>query len=214
MVIQLTHTAVETVTETSPIPFKTKKRATTKLKEGQTQVVREGVDGVTEKVYKICYENGEQISKELISKADKVKPVDKIIEYGVKEQPAVASITYHSGIKVSRGQELRYKAVLTVNASAYDLSYASTGKRPGDKGYGRTATGAKAQHGVVAVDPNVIPLGSRLYIEAPDGSWTYGNAVAADTGGAIKGNKIDLFMNSYAEAKKFGRRKAVVYILE
>ena len=71
----------------------------------------------------------------------------------------------------------------------------------------------KAQYGVVAVDPSVIPLGTKLYIEAVDGSWTYGYAVAGDTGGAIKGNRIDLFFNSNAEAMSFGRRQAKVYVL-
>ena len=71
-----------------------------------------------------------------------------------------------------------------------------------------------SQVGAVAVDPKVIPLGTRLYIEAPDGSWTYGKAIAADTGGSIKGNKVDLYMESYDEAIRFGRRPAKVYILE
>ena len=72
----------------------------------------------------------------------------------------------------------------------------------------------KARRGVIAVDPNVIPLGTRLYVEAADGSWTYGYCVAGDTGGAIKGNKIDLFFDTAAEVKKFGVRNARVYILE
>ena len=72
----------------------------------------------------------------------------------------------------------------------------------------------RAQRGVVAVDPRVIPLGTRLYIETADGSYIYGNAVAGDTGGAIKGNKIDLFMNSYSECMQFGRRTVNVYILD
>jgi len=214
MVINIIRLSQEIIKEESPIPFKTIKKPTTKLKEGQTKVTREGLDGVAEKAYNVCYENGVQISRELISKTVKTKPIDKIIEYGVPNIPKVAAITYHSGVKVSRGVELRYKAVIQVSASAYDLSYQSTGKRPGDRGYGRTATGSMVQKGTVAVDPRVIPLGSRLYIESADGSWTYGNAVAADTGGAIKGNKIDLFMSSNSEAKQFGRRTAKVYILE
>ena len=65
-----------------------------------------------------------------------------------------------------------------------------------------------AQRGVVAVDPSVIPLGTRLYIPG------YGMAVAADTGGAIVGDRIDLCMESYGEAMDFGRRTIKVYILE
>ncbi|MGL4850036.1 MAG: 3D domain-containing protein [Clostridium sp.] len=79
-------------------------------------------------------------------------------------------------------------------------------------GDGVTATGTatvRNPNGIstVAVDPNVIPLGSKLYIPG------YGFAVAADTGGAIKGNRIDLFMNSNAECNAFGRRQIVVYVV-
>ena len=80
----------------------------------------------------------------------------------------------------------------TGNPSAYHPS-------DGD-GYGITATGTKAGHGTVAVDPSVIPLGSKVFIP------NYGEAVAADTGGAIVGNRIDLGMDTFQECYSFGRR--------
>jgi 3D (Asp-Asp-Asp) domain-containing protein len=70
-----------------------------------------------------------------------------------------------------------------------------------------TAVGAKTRRGIIAVDPRVIPMGTRLYIEG------YGYGVAADTGGAIKGRKIDVFFESRREALKWGRRTVNVYIL-
>ena len=73
---------------------------------------------------------------------------------------------------------------------------------------GTTAMGIPATYGIVAVDPRVIPLGTRVYIPG------YGEALAADTGGAIKGYKIDLCMESYSQAMRFGRRDVTVYILE
>lgn len=79
---------------------------------------------------------------------------------------------------------------------------------------GLTATGVKCQVGVVAVDPRVIPLKSKLYIETVDGSFVYGYCTAEDTGGAIKGNKIDLAMNTKSDCFQFGRRKVKVYILD
>ena len=66
----------------------------------------------------------------------------------------------------------------------------------------------------LAVDPSVIPLGSKLYIETSDGGYVYGYATAEDTGGAIKGNKVDLFFPTYNECMSFGRRSVKVYILE
>ncbi|EGS30218.1 3D domain protein [Peptoniphilus sp. oral taxon 375 str. F0436] len=90
-----------------------------------------------------------------------------------------------------------------MQATAYDPTAGS-----------KTAMGTRARIGAVAVDPRVIPLGSKLYIESADGFPTYGYAVAEDTGGAIKGRRIDLFYGSNAEARRFGRRNVVVYVLE
>ena len=68
----------------------------------------------------------------------------------------------------------------------------------------RTATGTWPSRGTIATDPRVIPLGTELYIEG------YGPAVAADTGGDIKGQRVDLYMDSYEEAIQFGRREVQV----
>jgi 3D (Asp-Asp-Asp) domain-containing protein len=73
---------------------------------------------------------------------------------------------------------------------------------------GITATGRPAGHGIVAVDPRVIPLGTRLYIPG------YGYAIAGDTGGAIVGYRIDLGYTSYRDAMQFGRRAVTVYRLK
>ena len=89
-----------------------------------------------------------------------------------------------------------------MKATAYDPSAGS-----------RTASGTRARVGAVAVDPSLIALGSKLYIESTDSWPSYGYAVAEDTGGAIKGNRIDLFFNSNATANKFGRRTVKVYVL-
>ena len=197
------------ITKESIIPYKSVRKKTTSLRAGQHRIAQKGADGTGLDTYSLTVKNGIVLDVKLVSTDITVPPVDEIVEYG-----ADSATAYHGGRKISRGQELRYKQVLTVSATAYDLSFASCGKNPGDRGYGITASGMYAQRGCVAVDPRVIPLGTRLYIEAPDGSWTYGNAIAADTGGAIKGNKIDLFMDTHSECINFGRRSAVVYVLE
>ena len=98
----------------------------------------------------------------------------------------------------------RYVKKLTMEATAYEPGPHSNG--PYASGY--TACGYKAGYGVVAVDPDVIPLNTRLYIEG------YGYAIAGDTGGAIKGNIIDLGFETVEECYEFGRRDVVVYILD
>ena len=102
-------------------------------------------------------------------------------------------------IETSRGLA-RYASVMTMEATAYLPTDGSSS--------GSTATGIAAERGIVAVDPNVIPLGTRVYIPG------YGEALAADTGGAIRGNKIDLCMEDYSEAMAFGRRDVTVYVLQ
>ena len=89
------------------------------------------------------------------------------------------------------------------------MTMEATGYSPEEPGLDdTTATGMKAQHGVVAVDPRVIPLGTRLYIEG------YGYAIAGDTGSAIKGNRIDLCFDTLGEVEAYGWRTITVEILD
>jgi 3D (Asp-Asp-Asp) domain-containing protein len=92
---------------------------------------------------------------------------------------------------------------LTMVATGYDDSWESNYPYYGQPSY----IGMPLQRGVVAVDPNVIPMGTRLYVEG------YGEAIAADQGGAIKGNRIDLFFDSRQEALDWGIRSVEVTIL-
>ncbi|MBQ2697973.1 MAG: 3D domain-containing protein, partial [Clostridia bacterium] len=109
-------------------------------------------------------------------------------------------------VATARSATTRFSHVLDMTATAYTYG---DGGQWGDI----TATGKAVAVGYVAVDPRVIPLGSRLYITYPNGGVCYGFAVAEDTGGAIKGNRIDLFFESRDDALQFGRRKVKVYVL-
>ena len=74
-------------------------------------------------------------------------------------------------------------------------------------------SGTLARVGAIAVDPTVIPLGTKMYVVSNDGQYVYGYCVAEDIGGGIKGNKIDLYFDTYAECWDFGVRMCTVYIL-
>ena len=76
-----------------------------------------------------------------------------------------------------------------------------------------TATGTLCRVGAIAVDPKVIPYGTRMYIVTNDGRYVYGIAVAEDCGGAIKGNRVDLYFNTDAECRAFGIRNCTIYFL-
>ena len=120
-------------------------------------------------------------------------PVTEIIEIGTKK-PEAAATTAGSINGIS------YTAALQVQATGYT---------PYDAGCtGITATGTRAGYGTIAVDPSVIPLGTQLYIPG------YGYGIAADTGGAIKGNKIDLCYETKSDAFSWGRRNVTIYIVD
>ena len=106
-------------------------------------------------------------------------------------------------IMTSSGESYTYIDVMTCSATAYTC-----------EGYvGHTYSGTLARVGAIAVDPTVIPLGTKMYVVSNDGQYVYGYCVAEDIGGGIKGNKIDLYFDTYAECWDFGVRMCTVYIL-
>ncbi len=185
------------------VAFKTIKKKNKELNHDQSKVLIQGVNGRSKVKCKTYYASGKLIKEEIIHVETIIKPVDQVFEEGTKDV-----------FINDRGDFSARKAIKMV-ATAYEAGPRSTGKRPGDKGYGITASGARAKRGTVAVDPRVIPLGTRLYIKSlTPGVPDYGYAIAQDTGGAIKGNKIDLFMETVWECLQFGRRPVMVYILK
>lgn len=203
----------KTVDVVEEIPYESKERENKALASGTHKLVQKGVPGEKAISYKIVYEDGVEVSRETVKEEIKVQPIAQIREVGPKKAATYKIASAGAGtVQTSRSGSLAYSKVLTLNATAYDAS--SCGKSPSHPAYGITATGRRAGYGVVAVDPSVIPLGSKLYIESADGSYVYGTAIAADTGGAIKGARIDLCYDTRAEAIRFGRRSVKVYVLK
>ncbi|WP_054870869.1 3D domain-containing protein [Caloranaerobacter sp. TR13] len=201
MKIRVVQIDKETDLKMEVIPYEEITRYNDNLEKGKVKKIQSGKNGIKEMEISKIYKNRKLISKYISDEKIVQKPIPQIYEIGTKDY-----------FISSRGN-VKFEKSIIMSATAYDLSYESTGKRPGDKGYGITAMGTKVRHGVVAVDPRVIPLGTKLYIQSLDGTKDYGFAVAEDTGGAIKGNKIDLFFESRSKALAFGRRKVKVYIL-
>lgn len=201
---------VEDVKEDA-IPFEEEQKENANLEKGKIRNVQEGKEGLKRTEIERKFVNGSLVESTILNEEVVTEPVAHIDEIGTKvPQPVVATTRTTQQAQPSRANS---RSVITMNASAYDLSFESTGKRPGDRGYGITASGTQVRPGVVSVDPRVIPLGTKLYIESLDGTADYGHAVAEDTGGAIKGNKIDLFFSSRSAALNFGRRNVKVHIL-
>lgn len=179
------------------VPYRTITQEDSSLPKGRAVVVQEGKEGLALQIYNVKSVDNQEIERELHAQRYICAPVDEVIKVGTKRvvsaKPARTGST--PAVTVSRGGG----RTLVLKGTAYSPGHGS--------GYG-TASGMRAQYGVVAVDPRVIPLGTKLYVEG------YGEAVAGDTGGAIKGNRIDLCYNSESECVAFGRRDVVVHIQE
>ena len=202
MKLKIVRVTQKQVAEYSDVPFETIKKENTRMDMGTQNVVNEGKQGTREKDFKVTFEDGIQTAKDLLTDAVITNPIDKIIEFG--------TVLNH---KTARGDVVRYSKILDMSASAYSLTYEQTGKRPGDSGFGVTASGMKAAKGVIAVDPRVIPLGTRLYVEISGNTPDYGYCVAGDTGSGIIGNRVDLFYDDNNVATTFGSKRVKVYVL-
>jgi 3D (Asp-Asp-Asp) domain-containing protein len=164
--------AARKVVQREPIPYPTLRKATSQLRSGTYRTVQEGTNGEKEVVYRVYSRaDGVELRREIVSTHVITKPVAEIIEEGRSMQ--LPSRGYFSG-----------RRIVTMVATVYDPYH------DGSNSHGRTSSGLLGGYGVVAVDPHFIPIGTRLYVEG------YGYAIAADTGGAIKGNRIDLAIDS------------------
>lgn len=155
----------------------------------------EGKPGEKLVIYRVYYRNGKAVRRVKIEEQTLEPPQPRIYEIGVHGHIA-------SRGAVGRGASFRTAKVVEMHASAY-----TPHRSGGGTGSGYTASGLPAGYGLVAVDPRVIPLGTVLYIEG------YGMAIAADTGRAIRGHKIDLCFATRQQALQFGRRRVRVHIL-
>lgn len=190
MTIKIDRVVVENVENKIEIPFEIESRENAEMFEGDKNVIAKGEVGQKVESLKNTYVNGVLETTEVVKSEITKDPVKEVVEVGTKK-----------GTVAPNGKNA--KRVIVMQATAYDPTAGS-----------KTAMGTRARVGAVAVDPRVIPLGSKLYIESMDGFASYGYATAEDTGGAIKGNRIDLFYNSNAEANRFGRRNVRVYVLD
>lgn len=196
------------------VPFSIVKQDDKTLTKGSEKVIQEGSVGVVVEQIEERYEDGVLVSTNVLSETVKSEAQDKLVAVGTaKPQTTVARLSHDSPAveTVTKGDyTFEAKSVLTnVTLTAYTAHYASTGKSEGDPYYGVTASGTTVEEGrTIAVDTSVIPMGWWVYIEG------VGFRRAEDKGGAIKGNKIDVYFEDEDVAKKFGRKKGkTVYII-
>jgi len=189
------------------VAYSTKKTKTNTLDKGKTKVSVKGQDGVKQVVTRYKYVNGKLTGSEVVSSKVTKEPVTEEILVGTKVKSYTTgkvTVDNNSNTITVNGKTITYKKKLTGTGTAYTASAGAI-----------CSTGRPAKVGNVAVNPNVIPYGTKLYITSADGKYVYGYAVAADTGGALMSGRVlcDLYMNTKSECINFGRRKINVYVL-
>ncbi|MFT8323207.1 MAG: ubiquitin-like domain-containing protein [Bacillus sp. (in: firmicutes)] len=188
-------TRIEKVTDVveQPINYAVVTQKDKNLDSGVEKVVTEGKKGLLSKKFEITLENGKEVSRKLLSEEKIKEKKDKVVAVGTKAE--VLQIA-------SRGES--EATDMYVNSTAYTASC------NGCSGYTATGINLKANPNakVIAVDPNYIPLGTKVYVEG------YGYAVAADTGSAIKGKKIDVFFATKAEAYRWGSKPVNIKVIK
>lgn len=201
MKIEIKQVEKQIVTEMEDIDFDTIIEEDSSLLKGKTNISQEGQKGTKELVYEMVYENGKLVSKTLVEENVIQEAKDLIIKKGTKEKEVVktdttTATTNNNTAKNSKNSENSLGVKMTVSASAYT-------------GDGITSTGTVPKWGTIAVDPSVIPYGTKIYIPQFDKYF-----IAEDCGGGIKGNKVDIFMNSESECNSWGRRTIDIYIVK
>lgn len=174
----------KTIIETKTIQYDVEYREDPNIDKGTTKVLKEGQDGKKELHYIVTFADNEEVARELVEEKVVKEPQNKVILKGANDRIRVGSAS----------RSFRNSMIMESTAYTHTGNPTSTGKMP--------------KRGTAAVDPNVIPLGKEIYVEG------YGIAVAEDVGQAIKGNKIDLFMETEEEALKWGRKNVKVYVLD
>lgn len=214
--VYIDYTDIEYVTGsyTEKIPYATETVYSADKEAGSTSVT-EGSDGLKEVNYTDKYINGVSSERKITSETVLTAAVSAKKIIGTKTKPkAVTTSASQKTISTlspavpieldANGIPVKYKSKMTARATAYTY----TGNN--------CSTGVAPQPGYIAVNPKVIPYGTKMYIKTADGKYIYGYAVAADTGGFVKKHPtgVDLFMATRSECINFGVRNVEIYILE
>lgn len=204
MIINVNRVTYKEVTTTQAIAYKSTTQKTYSLELGTKKVQTAGKNGSQTVVTRQKLVDGKLTEAKGISTTVTQQPVNQVTLVGIKVRPSsYATITADGTLLDQSGKEVKYSKYFSGKCTAYT----SNG--------GHTATGARAQYGYVAVNPNIIPYGTKLYICSPNGKTVYGYAIAADTGGGAMSGAIlsDLYYNTQSQCYSFGVRNMRLYVL-
>jgi len=174
--VQVMRVKEDFITESEAIPYDTSWQADPSLEIDQHVVTQAGMEGTKKRTIRINYENGREVQRSIDREWIEATPVTKIINYGTK--------IVHRDLTLPDGSTTSYWRKIRVLATSYTA--ATSGKARTHPEFGITALGWQAGLGIVAVDPKIINLRAKMYVPG------YGLATAGDTGGKIKGRRVDL----------------------
>ena len=184
--------------EEKEIPFDTQYVESDKLLPGTSQIQEEGEKGIWRQVLKTFEAGGQTVDQQIVASFELKSPKRELILRNSKPVPKKVIIQNSNpeGVESFVLDQENIRKTLTVEATAYTFT--------GNK----TATGVDPREGLIAVDPKVIAMGSKVYVEG------YGYAIAADTGGDIRGNRIDVFFSTLRQCIDWGRKPVHIYVLK
>jgi uncharacterized protein YabE (DUF348 family) len=174
-IIRVTRVREEYAVEFESIPYRTRRVPDPEVEIDNLRVAQRGKVGITKRRYRIVYENGAEVSRQLEDAWTAEQPVDRVLAYGTKI--VIRTLETPDG-------PIEYWRKMRVYTTAYTARTA--GKSEDHPRYGYTRLGQLLRKGIVAVDPEVIPLKTKMYVPG------YGFAKAGDTGGGVKGKFVDL----------------------
>ena len=211
LTVTVCRTLRQAQTYTVSIPCETVYCYDSSVPQGVEEVINPGQAGQLLCTADVIYVDGEETGRTVIEERVIAQPVNRLVAIGTKpEEPPstdpMDGIVIDDGyIYLPDGQVLSYTGTMQVIATAYSHL---------DQGCDTiTATGTTVHHGTVAVDPRLIPLGTRMFIITNDGAYVYGISTAEDTGSSIKEYRVDLYFPTKALCFQFGVRGATVYFL-
>lgn len=208
MEITVDHHVTNVETYTKDIPFEITTVPDPAMPEGQERIITEGIIGQVLCTADVEYLNAQEISRTVTNEKVLAEAQPQVVAVGTGESVGQQSdypLIGEDVIVLPTGEVLTYYKTDTFHATAYTMY---------DEGCNdTTATMTPVKWGVVAVDPRVVPYGTRMFIVNADGSFVYGIGTAEDCGGAINGKRLDLYMPTLREAFRYGRKDVTVYFL-
>ncbi len=199
--------------ETQEIPYETEIVKDNNMYVGESEIIKEGVNGKRYAFYTEKYVDG-KLEETIFSKEKVIEePINEVKKVGTKQR-ATLSAFKNNGAPIS---DLKVPADLKLdkNGIPVDYKYCISGKATAYTGDTSTSTGRKPMPGHIAVNPKEIPYGTELYVVSADGNYVYGYCIAADTGGFVKrGNTdIDLYMDNKDMCYDWGNKNVKIYVL-